>query len=139
MNDLFNYYFVKFKSIKPKRPRIVESQKGENFIIFYLGHFDNDDIYAGDIANELECSTARVAALLNRLEKKNFIKKETSSLDKRKTRVALTTLGKEEYEKRSKKFKEYLNKIIDTIGKEELDKFLDTLDKINRIGDEILC
>lgn len=139
MNDLFNYYFVKFKSIKPKRPRIEESQKGENFIIFYLGYFDNGDIYAGDIANELECSTARVAALLNRLEKKNFIKKETSSLDKRKTKVALTTLGKEEYEKRSKKFKEYLNKIIDTIGKEELDKFLDTLDKINRIGDEILC
>ena len=139
MNDLFNYYFTKFKNCKPNRPRMEESQEGENFIIFYLGYYSNNDIYAGDIAKKLKCSTARVAVLLNRLEKKKFIKKQTSLIDKRKTKVVLTTLGKEEYNNRTKKFEEYLSRIIDTIGKEELDRFLDTLNIINRIGDEVLC
>ena len=137
--ELFRYYFDRFKDIKPQRPRVEESQKGVNFMIFYLGYYNDKEIFAGDIANQLECSTARVTALINRLEKKNIIIKEHDLVDKRKTRVRLTEIGLAEYEARTKIFKEYLSRILETIGKEELDKFLTTLSIINRIGDEILC
>lgn len=133
----FEKYFVKFLNIKPKQPPKHDAQKGERFIIFYLGYNNNKYLIAGDVSKEMNVSTARVAVLLNRLEKKGYIIKEQDEIDKRKTKVKLTKEGYNFYQMKMKRLMKYFEAIIDKIGYEGLDQFLEYLNIINRIGDEM--
>lgn len=54
---------------------------------------------AGDLAREMKVSTARIAALLNKMEKKGLIISTPSSEDARKVNVEITSLGSESAEK----------------------------------------
>lgn len=136
-DELFNYYFNKIIEVKPKKIKDIAPQDGEQFIIFYLGYNSNKNIIAKNLADELDCSTARIAVLLNRLERKKLIEKKTASNDKRKTIVSLTETGFNLYNKKQLIFKEYLERILATIGSDELEAFLNTLNKIKKIGEEI--
>ncbi len=134
--EQFNYYFNKMIEVKPRKIKVLEPQNGEQFLILYLGHNSNREIIAKNLSDELDCSTARIAVLLNRLEKKNIIKKVQAS-DKRKVIVSLTELGYDIYNRKLLFFKEYIERILTTIGNDELDRFFDTLKKITQIGEEI--
>ena len=54
--------------------KIDESQKGIGFVLAYLRN-SNGDVIAGDLARELNVSTARIAALLKKMEKSGYIKR----------------------------------------------------------------
>lgn len=69
-----------------------EAMSGELFTIFYI-LYQKDAVTPGMIAKEMEISSARVAAMLNNLEKKEYIKRVKSQEDKRKIHVILTQKG----------------------------------------------
>ena len=73
--EQFNYYFNKMIEVKPRKIKVLEPQNGEQFLILYLGHNSNREIIAKNLSDELDCSTARIAVLLNRLEKRKSLKR----------------------------------------------------------------
>jgi DNA-binding MarR family transcriptional regulator len=87
------------------------------YVILRMINISEKEIVAGDIANTLGVSTARVAVALATLERKKWIKKHKSVLDARKTVVELTDLGKSILKEREEELKEiiilYLNKLTD--------------------------
>jgi DNA-binding MarR family transcriptional regulator len=87
------------------------------YVILRMINISEKEIVAGDIANTLGISTARVAVALATLERKKWIKKHKSVLDARKTVVELTDLGKSILKEREEELKEiiilYLNKLTD--------------------------
>ena len=72
--------------------KIDEQQRGVDFVLLFLKKTEGE-IIAGDLARELHVSTARVAAILRRLEKLGYITRHSSRKDARKTVVELTGKG----------------------------------------------
>lgn len=61
------------------------------FVLRALKEFGS--ITVGGISKEVNLSQATVTAIIDRLEKKNYVKRERSSSDRRKVYVNLTDLG----------------------------------------------
>ena len=65
---------------------------GQDRILIYL-YKENDHILVGDLTNELQMSTGRIANILKELERKGYILRIQQREDKRKYEVCLTKSG----------------------------------------------
>ena len=114
------------KKMRPKgRPPEMNFYKsGMVFILNFL--YDNEDkeIIAGDLAENLDVSTARVAKLLQKLEGKGFIFTHASDKDRRRTVVRLTQKGKIHTETKRREHDEQVIKIIDYVGVDDMETFI---------------
>ena len=66
--------------------------KGEFFMLNVLKDAPKP-MQPRDLSDELQVSTARIAAMLNSLEKKGYIQREMDASDRRKIIVSLTPVG----------------------------------------------
>ena len=84
----------KFRSCAPKKffSSVEEAERGIGFILVFLYKSDGE-VIAGDIAREMNVTTARVAALLKKMEKNGLITRECSLNDGRRTVVKITGKG----------------------------------------------
>lgn len=80
-------------------------------------------VTAGDIAERLGVTTARVAALLKRLESKGFIERHRSEADARVTEVVLTDEGEARVHAFYKELRTQVAMLIDELGEERLRAF----------------
>ena len=103
--------------------KVDEALRGMGFVLAYLDQAKGD-VYAGDIARELGVSTARIAALLNRMEKNGFITRGTDSHDARKTVVKITQLGRQWAQATKAQVLDKIELLLDRVGAEELHEFL---------------
>lgn len=105
--------------------------RGENFILQYIySQSDNGHISPSDLSKEMYVSSARIAATLNSLEKKNLIQREINLKDRRQINISLTLKGyrlaKENYARR-------VAAVIDTLqtlGEEDSQSLIRILNKI---------
>ena len=79
------------RRLKPQK-NITESLHGETFVLHYIS-LHGDDVLPGEISNEMDVSSARIAAALNSLEKKGLITRQIDPSDRRKILVKLTPAG----------------------------------------------
>lgn len=118
-------YLKELSKCKPNHvfERFNSMEKGIRFILLYL-YEHNKEIIAGDLALNLKVSTARIAVLLKKMEKKNFIVKRPSSEDGRKTVVELTDLGRKEVEAMNKAALARMERMIEEIGEDDIEEFI---------------
>ena len=83
-------------------------------------------VTAGDIAEKLGVTTARVAALLKRLESKGLIARRRSQADARVTEVVLTDEGAA----RVQAFRAQVAMLVDELGEDRLRAFFITASEI---------
>lgn len=97
-----------------------------------------NSVYVATIAKELEISTPAVSKMLKNLEKKQYIKREVDTLDRRNTFVFLTEKGIATKKETDIFFEDFFNKIYKKVKKEDINQFLYLAKKIsNVIIDEI--
>ena len=106
--------------------------KGEKAILFYLSD-SNGRVAAGDLSEHLKVSTARIAAILNSLEQKQYIQRQIDELDKRKVYVFLTEQGKSHLSEKKAHILKTIDKLIDELGAEELYQHILLHNRIKRI------
>ena len=75
---------------------------------------------AGSISKFMNVSTARVAALLKKMEARGFISRQAGKEDGRTVVVHLTKAGTETVQKLRQNFHQDISTLIDTIGMERL-------------------
>ncbi len=73
--------------------KVDEVMRGEAFALLYILK-NGSCVLPGEISNEMNISSARVAAILNSLEDKGFILREIDKSDRRKVLVQLTQEGR---------------------------------------------
>lgn len=123
---------VSCSDFKPLANIINDRTKGM-YVILRLLTKANNEVTAGDIANSLNVSTARVAVALNTLEKKKYIVKYKSSKDARKTIVEITSHGKEALKERENKIVNFITKFLNKLTDNEIFQLLNIISKgINR-------
>lgn len=115
--------------------KIDESQKGIGFVLVYLQETDHE-VIAGELARELNVSTARIAALLRKMEKSGLIVRYHSSEDARQTVVEITQAGTEYVDKMKEQILTKIELLLEKVGKKDMEEFIRISHKIKEVYDE---
>lgn len=108
---------------KPLFSKVEEVDRGTGFVLAYLEESDGE-VFAGDLARELRVSTARIAALLNKLENKELVERSRSASDARRTVVKITPKGIEYTAQIKEQILDKVEILLDKVGKEDMSEFL---------------
>ena len=124
----------KMKATRPYHffQRLDETQAGTGAVLFLL-YDANGTVSAGQISDSLKISTARVAALLKKMETKGLITREHGILDARVTIVKLTDLGSQMIQNMQAAMYQQMERILDKIGEERLLEFFEIAREIDPI------
>ena len=115
--------------------KIDESRTGIGFLLVYLQEA-NHEVIAGELARELNVSTARIAALLRKMEKSGLIVRYHAPADARQTVVEITQAGTEYVDKMREQILRKMELLLEKVGKEDMEEFIRISYKIKEVFDE---
>lgn len=97
--------------------------RGELFVLNYLAEHGGT-AYPKDLSKEMGVSSARIAAILNQMGKKNWISRITDTIDLRQTIITLTDNGRQEIESRKEEIIDAVIQMIKNIGPDDAKELL---------------
>lgn len=98
---------------------------------YFLEHKD-EEIYQNDLENILHLRRATVSGVLHTMERHGLIKRVTSKNDARIKQIIFTDEVKNIFDENRAKFLELESAIESGISEEELNAFLNTIDKMQK-------
>lgn len=94
-------------------------------LVLKLLHISTEGkLTAGDISESMGVSTARVAVLLKKMEKKGLIVKESDKTDARVTVVCLSEEGRKKASEMQRNMLERISTVIDKLGEDKFRQFI---------------
>lgn len=121
--------------VRPFYSKLDESQRGTGFVIAYLSEAEGE-VIAGDLARELNVSTARIAALLRKMENDGLIRRRRADTDARQTVVEITQAGTEYSHMMKEQILEKAELLLEKVGKDDLNEFIRISKKIKQALEE---
>lgn len=103
--------------------QVNESMHGEVFVLFYIYKHSNE-VIPGDISNEMGISSARIAAILNSLENKEYIIRKIDKDDRRRIIIDLTETGKTFIESQYKEIIDITTSMLKYLGEKDSNDFI---------------
>ena len=115
-----------------KPTSISKEEQGENPVLkmLYKAKEKNEEVTPSQISKKFFISTARVARLLNQLEKKEFIYRSKSKTDTRITIINLTKTGEKKATEIIEKTVKLRDILLSNITDEEKELMLNVLNKM---------
>lgn len=113
--------------------KVDEINKGMGCVLFYLKQNESRDVCAGELAERIKVSPARITKILKKLESENLIAKCFSITDKRQVCVRITKEGSQKVSNLYEEILKYFEFLIDEIGEEELNVFFATAQNLRDI------
>lgn len=126
------------KKLKENKPAKVfkkvsdDLDSGVRFVLMYLMD-SKENVYASSISDIMNISRARVGILLNKMETKGYILKTASDKDARIEVINLTDKGLNRCNEIKDEIAKYISIIVEKVGYDELNHFLDTACKIKSV------
>ena len=108
---------------------------GLGFVVAYLSFNKDTEITAKLLSEKMDVSMSRMTTLIQKLEERELVYREASKEDGRVSLLHLTKKGEEEGTKIIETSIYYAELIIDELGLEKIDEFLDTAMRIKNIVD----
>lgn len=115
--------------------KLEATQRGFGFVLSYLEQTDKE-VNAGDLSKKLNVSTARIAALLKRMEQGGFITRHTSQKDARRTVVEITPAGIALVDKMREQTLDRIELLLAQVSKEDLDTYIRISYQIKEVMNE---
>lgn len=106
-----------------KHQEMNKSICGEPFVLEYI-YMRKGDVLPSEISSQMEISSARIAATLRTLEKKNLISRQVDKNDRRRVLVTLTAKGKEETEKQHTKVLGDVTHMLESLGEQDAQEYV---------------
>ena len=130
-DDFINEIAGGFSEISLIREKLESTilLKGENVLLSYLREFKIST--PSILADVLDVTPARIAAILRSLEKKDFIFRGIDLEDKRRVVVELTEKGKDFAEKLKNDIEEHSLALFESLGESDAGEFLRLIRKIS--------
>ena len=119
------------ESLKPKTKSIKPFSYSEMSIMKQLLMSDKP-IYQKDLVESTKLNKSTIAEQLDRMEKRNLIKRIPDKNDKRKNQVVLTNKVLNKKEEIDEELQGINKKLVNNITNKDLDTFFDVLDKMKR-------
>ena len=96
---------------------------GEYFVLNYLLNSEKR-VYSKDISREMDVTTARVAAILNQIEKKGWIERTQDCDDNRQTIVSITEEGIKVIREKRREITDEVVTVLEKIGEKDAEELL---------------
>ncbi len=107
----------------PVGEALIKMSEGEYYVLTFL--FSNGlSAHPSQLSRSMAVSTARIAAILNKLEKKEFICRSDDPSDERKVIVTLTDKGYFEVSASIENVLIYLSKILEKLGPDDAKEYI---------------
>lgn len=132
MNEKLVKEFIRCEhSIAKYRPHksINDSVEGENKVLRFINS-EGGSTYPKEIELAMGISSARVAAIIKKLEERELLIRTCDKVDRRKTLLTLTEQGKKAAHEIETKIMYALGQMVDSLGDEESENFIRILDKL---------
>ncbi len=134
MKEIANQFVKIMQNIYVNQKKVFSINiRGEYSILLYLDKNSKKEVTPGKISEDLNISTARVAASLNSLENKDYLTREIDKDDRRKIIIKMTTSGKEVANKLKEEHLNYLIKIFNCFDKNEITEIMRLTTKLDSI------
>ncbi|WP_294581727.1 MarR family winged helix-turn-helix transcriptional regulator [uncultured Thomasclavelia sp.] len=111
---------------------MAKSTKGEAWLLGYLIEHHNH-AYPKELSKGMLASTARIAVMLNNLEKKGYISRQVDPNDNRQIVVSLTSEGLQICQKFRDKIKQHIIFLFEQLGEKDAKEYLRLQKKILEI------
>ena len=115
--------------------KLSKTMKGEMFVLNYLRNHNNQ-AHPKNLSDEMIVSTARIAVILNNLEKNQLITRTPDSEDNRQIIVKLSEKGVALLEEHHQEIVKYMTKILQKLGKTDAREYVRIQKKLMRILSE---
>lgn len=115
----------------PANQMVNEFVHGELFVLNYL-LVHGGTAYPKELSKEMSVSSARIAALLNQMEKKGWITRATDVVDTRQILITLTPLGKKVVMRKKDEIVNEVVQVLEKIGPDDAKELLRIQRKIMR-------
>lgn len=110
-------------------------QRGFGFVLSYLEQADSE-VNAGDLSKKLNVSTARIAALLKKMEQSGLITRRTSPKDARRTVVEITPSGIALVDGMREQTLHRMELLLAQVSKEDLETYIRISRQIKKVMDK---
>lgn len=100
------------------------------WIMGYLSHNQDKDIFQKDLEAEFSMARSTVTCIVKLMEKKGYITRESVSYDARLKKLCLTELGMEVSNKNQCNIEKMENELQEMLTREELEQFLNISRKL---------
>lgn len=115
----------------PAQRDISRMLRGELFVLNYLRE-QQRTVHPKELSDSLCVSSARIARLLNVLEKDDMIDRHTDPADSRSVVVALTPKGEAEIDQVRRAVLDHISSMLQALGEEDSKTYIRILDQIYR-------
>ncbi len=112
--------------------QIGKSARGECFVLRCLAR-SPAPLLPSDLSEQIHASTARIAVVLNRLERKGFVSRAIDTADRRRILVTLTEAGREYTETVRAQLCENMKCLLEELGEQDAQEYLRITKRILRI------
>lgn len=119
-------------------PEMNATSAGIGLVMKLLFSSPSGKLTAGEISEAMCVSTARVAVLLKKMEKKGLIVKSVDESDARVTNVRLSDVGYETVKAMREDMIERASMLIDKLGEEKIRLFIDLSLEVRDAMEEVL-
>jgi len=123
---------AKMPRIKMER-RMDEYMSGEIFALDFLASSDTE-VHPKDISRALSLTSARIAAILNSLEKQGYLTRNPDPDDSRQLIVRLTEAGRELGYKRREELVKRTASMLESLGEEDAGNYVRIQKKLVMMG-----
>lgn len=99
-------------------------------VINYL--IEHEYATSGELAENLNVSTARIANVINNMENNKLITRKKDHVDKRKVVVSLSQEGKQTYLQKYNDAYLFFEKLVNEVGIDKMEDFISTAEEIRQ-------
>lgn len=117
--------------------KIDETMQGEAFAILYILR-QGGIVLPSEISNEMNISSARVAAMLNNLESKGLVSREIDKSDRRRILVDLTQSGRELAEKHHQHAVNATVRMLEMLGEHDAGELVRIMGRLAGLASKIM-
>lgn len=104
--------------------KMTDASRGEGVLLSYLVHHDHEATPA-QLSEALGVSTARIAALLNKMERKQLVARQKHPHNNRNTIVKLLPGGERLHQEQEQAFQQNVLQFFETLGQEKAALFVE--------------
>lgn len=131
---LANYFIKCLLKFDPSiyYDKLIDYSRGSKQTLQFLNGQEEKEVTAGDIAETLSISTARVAKVINNLTKNGYVIRYNSEKDARVSLIKITELGKNYIEKEKNEILFKAEAVIDKVGVKDVMEYIRISKKIKK-------
>lgn len=104
--------------------------QGEMRVLAFLANCRDIKTIPSDVSKALNMTSPRVSNILNNLEKKEFIKRDFSTIDRRKVYIYITDKGSKYVIDNVSKTNEVLSKALEKIGEDDAKELIRIINRL---------